>query len=345
MARYGIGDDRLLCVDGKPGSLKSGQADGIQPRSVEVFKSLGLADEILNEACQMWEVAFWNPDSNGSIVRTSLVPDIGVPARYAQEFTIHQGRLERMFSEDLARYSPRGVEYDTRILSVKIDEQTNNEYPVEIEVEKISSSGQGSSDAAPSIRRIRAKHVVGCDGARSVVRRSVGLELKGETRDHIWGVIDMVADSDFPDLRRRCAIHSDAGSIMIIPRERIPSGDYITRLYVQVNDEVEADGDGATGMEIASEASGAAENISRQKSRARRAQVTFEGLLGQAKAVFRPYKLDVAAGTEIDWWAAYQIGQRMADKFFVPDNKGVPRVFIAGDGKSPSVAWSKHAAY
>lgn len=58
LARYGLEDDSLLCVDAKPTTLKSGQADGLQPRTLETLKSLGLADEILTEGCQMWQVLF-----------------------------------------------------------------------------------------------------------------------------------------------------------------------------------------------------------------------------------------------------------------------------------------------
>lgn len=56
LARYGLSDDSLLCIDAKPTALKSGQADGLQPRTLEILKSLGLADEILCEGCQMWQV-------------------------------------------------------------------------------------------------------------------------------------------------------------------------------------------------------------------------------------------------------------------------------------------------
>lgn len=57
LARYGLSDDSLLCIDSKPAALKSGQADGLQPRTLETLKSLGLADEILTEGCQMWQVS------------------------------------------------------------------------------------------------------------------------------------------------------------------------------------------------------------------------------------------------------------------------------------------------
>ena len=49
--------------------------------------------------------------------------------------------------------------------------------------------------------------------------------------DYIWGVIDTVPETNFPDIRNRCAIHSENGSCMVIPRE----GDKV-RLYIQLSD-------------------------------------------------------------------------------------------------------------
>lgn len=331
LARYGLRDERLLCLDAKSGTLKSGQADGLQPRTLEVLKSLGLMEEIIMEGCQMWEVAFWNPNSTGGIERTSHVPDVDVPARYPHEVTIHQGRIERILSDDLARYSERGIEYSSRVVSIEIDEDGDQEYPVLIEVEKIAEPQKGGPHATPPAgrRRVRTKHLVGCDGAHSVVRRAMGLDLIGDSRDHIWGVVDLVVDTNFPDIRRRTAIHSHAGSVMVIPRERIATGDFLTRLYVQVNIEVPADE--ASGGDAADSSHHDVDG--RHKTKKKRANITLEMLLKQAQEVFKPYKIKLKDGSEVDWWAAYQIGQRMTDEFSRKDSKGVPRIFISGDGK------------
>lgn len=316
LARYGLSDKSLLCVDAKPESLKSGQADGLQPRTLETLKSLGLLDEILCEGCQMWEVAFWNPSSDKDkiIERTSIVPDVAVPARYPHEVTIHQGRIERILETDLLRYSKRGIQRDTRVVDVKIDEDGDPEFPV---VAVIETKGQQ--------RTVRSKHLIGADGARSAVRRSMGLKLEGESSDHIWGVVDLVVDTDFPDIRRRTAIHSPAGSIMVIPRERIATGDYLTRLYVQVPGDVNPDNDPKT-------ANGTSTPPVCGDARARRSQVTMEAIFQQAADAFKPYTIKPKEGTEVDWWAAYQIGQRVTNSFTVKDSKGINRVFIAGDG-------------
>ena len=43
--------------------------------------------------------------------------------------------------------------------------------------------------------------------------------MDGEQTDYIWGVVDTIPETDFPDIRNRTAIHSDNGSCMVIPRE------------------------------------------------------------------------------------------------------------------------------
>lgn len=170
----------------------------------------------------MWEVAFWNPaPSPKNIERTSIVPDVVVPARFPHEVTIHQGRIERILEDDLRRYSARGVQRSSKLTRVVLDEAGDAEFPVVMDIEGPSG-----------VRTVRTKHLVGADGAHSLVRRSMDMKLEGETTDFIWGVVDFVAETDFPDIRRRCAIHSDKGSVMVIPREKIATGEYLTRLSV-----------------------------------------------------------------------------------------------------------------
>lgn len=311
-----------MCYDSKPGTLKAGQADGLQPRTLEVFKSLDVADEILNHGCHMSEVAFWNPtvsNSSGTgagIERTSFTPDITIATRYQHEVTIHQGRIERILQGNLEQYATGCIQRSTTFIGFELDAASDAEYPLKIEVEEATEGG------VKTRKTVRSKYLVGADGAHSQVRRSMGLELTGGTTDHIWGVVDFVVDTNFPDVRKRCAIHSDAGSVMIIPRERISSGDYLTRLYVQMKEEVPA------------EDSDPVDPLSRTKSSSRRAAITLDVIMKQAQQVFAPYKISMKAGTEVDWWAAYQIGQRMTSKFSMKDAAGENRVLIVGDGQS-----------
>jgi phenol 2-monooxygenase len=326
LARHGLDSASLLCLDSKPGTLKAGQADGLQPRTLEVFKSLGIASEILDQGCHMEEVAFWNPVAqsadvpNGTtpktgIERTAFAPDVNVPARFQHEVTIHQGRIERILQENLALYAPEGtIRRSHRFTGYEVDTDNHSEFPILVKYDYDLEDGtvaQGS---------LRTKYLVGADGAHSKVRGCMDLELKGETSDHIWGVCDFVADTDFPDIRNRCAVHSSAGSVMVIPRERIATGEYLTRIYVQTSEDGDPDVN-REGSDV------------RDANRKRREAVTLDYIFKQASAVFAPYKIAIKNDTTPDWWAAYQIGQRMSDKFSSRTPDGVDRVFIVGDGK------------
>jgi phenol 2-monooxygenase len=323
LARYGL-TNSLACYDEKPGSLKAGQADGLQPRTLEVLKSLDVADEILNHGCHMSEVAFWNPrkgEQGAGIERTSFTPDVVVAVRYKYEVTVHQGRIERILEDNLNQYSPGSIRRHTKFLDYKLDAAGDSEFPLIIELEEEDAQG------VKTRKTVRSKYLVGADGAHSRVRRSMGLQLEGATTDHIWGVVDFIADTNFPDVRKRSAIHSDAGSVMIIPRERIHSGQYLTRLYVQMKDDVPA------------EESNPDDSTSRKKSSDRRKAITLDFIMEQAQRVFSPYKFEIKKGTEVDWWAAYQIGQRMTSKFSLKDGEGQERIFIVGDGQySPLIS-------
>ncbi|GFF59206.1 phenol 2-monooxygenase, partial [Aspergillus udagawae] len=58
-------------------------------------------------------------------------------------------------------------------------------------------------------------------------------------------------------------------------------------------------------------------------SKADRSWITPEIILKSAQPILQPYKLDYAY---CDWWTAYQIGQRVGDRFSLHE-----RVFLAGD--------------
>ena len=97
---------------------------------------------------------------------------------------------------------------------------------------------------------VHAKYVLGADGAHSWVRKQLGFTMDGEQTgnihliwhlgmnaepnhwltDYVWGVVDIIPETDFPDIRNKTAIHSHNGSCMIAPRE----GD-VVRLYIQLS--------------------------------------------------------------------------------------------------------------
>ena len=167
-----------------------------------------------------------------------------------------------------------------------------------VRLERVDAGNEGK------VETIRARYVVGCDGARSTVRKSIGRELHGDSANHAWGVMDVLAVTDFPDIRFKALIQSAKdGSLLIIPRE----GGYMVRLYVEL---AKLD----VGERVANR------------------NITADDVIAKAQRILKPHTLDVK---EIAWWSVYEIGQRLTDKFDdVPEAEiasRLPRIFIAGD--------------
>jgi len=276
-------------IEQKPGPLEIGQADGVACRSMEMFEAFGFAHRVAAEAYRVNEVTFWRPDESGEISRADRIQDVEDDLSEMPHVILNQARVHDFYL-DVMRNSPTRleVEYDSQLAELRVEGDT--EFPVVATIN--------------GIEVIRARYAVGCDGARSTVRRTLGKELRGEAARQLWGVMDVLGVTSFPDIRLKCAIQSASeGSILIIPRE----GGHMVRLYIEL-DELHGD------------------------ERAGDRDVSAEMLVAKARSILAPYSLEVA---EVPWWSAYEIGQRVTDSFDdVPESdrgRRIPRVFIAGD--------------
>ena len=283
-------------VERRRGPLELGQADGVACRTVETFEAFGMSAKLVREAYWVNETVFWrpSPEDRSRIVRTGRVQDTEDGLSEFPHVIVNQARMQE-YLLDYMRKSPTRLEPDYGLEFVHLEVDSEGEYPVHVRLRKVDSGAEKS---------IRAKYVVGCDGARSLVRQSIGAELRGDFANHAWGVMDMLAVTDFPDIRLKAAIQSaDDGNILLIPRE----GGYLVRLYVDLG-EVDPNNRGAY----------------RQK--------TAEEVIETAQRVLRPYSLDVR---DVVWFSVYEVGQRLADRFDDVPAEQVgfrqPRVFIAGD--------------
>lgn len=223
------------------------------------------------------------------------------PARFEQLVTLHQGHVERVFREDLGRYGGGDVEYGTRLVGMRIDEEEDGEFPVLAEIERGGVKEE-----------VRAKYLVGADGAKSAVRGFMGVEMEGDMTDELWGVIDLVVDSDFPDVRRQSSINSIPGQGnelsggvnggFIVPRERLSNGDYLTRLYLDMTVKDE---------QVSGLMNGSASANQRQATKEKRDRITEALILERAAKLFHPFRFQVKKGTQPHWWAAFRISQSL----------------------------------
>jgi phenol 2-monooxygenase len=286
-------------VERRAGRLAIGQADGIQARSVETFQAFGFAERIIAEAYRITEMAFWKPDPQdpSNIVRSARTLDDPGGISEFPHLIVNQARVLDYFGEFMAN-SPTRMSPDYGLEFRSLEVADDGDYPVTVTLVHTAGPDEGQ------VRTVRAKYVVGADGARSKVRESIGCTLAGDQANHAWGVMDVLASTDFPDIRLKCAIQShDGGSILLIPRE----GGHLFRMYVDLG-EVAADDNGAVR------------------------KTTIEQIIAKANAIIHPYTLDVR---NVAWHSVYEVGHRLTDRFddVLPEELGTrtPRVFITGD--------------
>ncbi|WP_278757457.1 FAD-dependent monooxygenase, partial [Corynebacterium stationis] len=217
-------------IERRPHRLKLGQADGIQSRSVETFQAFGFATEITDEAYEITEMSFWNkdPQNPDNIVRGARPLDDEFGISEFPHLIVNQARVLDYFAR-FAKQGPARITPDYGWAFIGLEVSEEGEYPVAVTVE----------DTEGNQRVVRAKYVVGCDGAHSAVRKSIGRKMAGDKANHAWGVADVVVETNFPDWRTKAAIHSKAGSALHIPRE----GGYLSRMYIDLG-EVPADDNG-----------------------------------------------------------------------------------------------------
>ncbi|NAZ74256.1 3-hydroxybenzoate 4-monooxygenase [Kineococcus sp. T13] len=287
-------------VDRREGRLAIGQADGIQARSVETFQAFGFAGRISAEAYRITETAFWKPDPTdpARITRTALTPDDPSEISEFPHLIVNQARVLDYFAEAMANAPTRmrpdyGYEFQDLLVH-----PASEDHPVEVTLRRAAGEDAGRTCT------VRARYVIGADGARSRVRASIGCTLAGAAANHAWGVMDALAVTDFPDIRRKCAIQSSTGgSILLIPRE----GGHLFRMYVDLGEVPEG---GSSAVRA----------------------TTLEQIIATAQEILHPYTLDVR---DVAWHSVYEVGHRLSDRFddVLPEQAGTrtPRVFITGD--------------
>ena len=259
-ARCGI---HARIVDKRGSKIFNGQADGLQSRTLEILDSFGFADRVWKESYHLLEVCFWHPDESGRVLRSDRVADTIPGISRFQEVTLHQGRIERFVLDSLKDHANVKIERGVLPLELDVDHSISEDddaYPIRVKVRHLDDdeatpiqnsksvldglfrSNLAKDDIDDLIRKshakeistevIHAKYLIGCDGAHSWTRRQLGFEMEREQTDFIWGVIDIIPITDFPDIRMRCAIHSaESGSVMVIPREN-----KLVRLYIQLKE-------------------------------------------------------------------------------------------------------------
>lgn len=334
LSRLGIS---FRIVDKRAVGVHNGQADGVQPRTCEIFDSFGIADELVREGYTPHAIVSWVPDVCGrphriSTFATASTALPSVATRY-DSCTLRQARVEQFLIDSIMQHSGVTVERAVLPEKLEIDQsllEDDSAYPIRVTLRHLTEDQAAPKHSSTQVKQalipnglfrsnlpafnindvtqpattdalatedLHTKYVIGCDGAHSWVRCQADIKLEGESTDDIWGVVDARVLTDFPDARKVATIQSHDAGSVLW----IPREQGLVRIYVQLR----------------------SVNIHNGGCKFDREKITPELIMRTGQGILHPYKV---VSEEIGWWTTYQIGQRVANRFSLHD-----RVFLAGD--------------
>nr|AFM94294.1 FAD binding domain-containing protein [Volvariella volvacea] len=220
LTRQGIS---LRIVDRSPHPLVCGRADSLQPRTMEVFHSLGLSEEVFSLGNRIEHTVVYKDGKKEIFAESHQTPP--KEGRFQGLNNATQTEVEHVLIRDLVRHDIL-VERPCTATSYHFDENAGPEVTHPITINLINQE-TGKEEV------VKARYLVASDGAHSMIRKSLPIQFNGIKTDLHWGIVDAVIDTDFPHRWTfGTVINSEHGGCLIIPRERD-----MVRLYAQLKPE------------------------------------------------------------------------------------------------------------
>ncbi|KAJ6438855.1 FAD monooxygenase [Purpureocillium lavendulum] len=199
----------VCIIDGKPSSLDLGRADALNARTQQYFEVAKLLDDLLPLGIKCNTSSTFGDGEFKSRQNTWWV---------GLEHTLHKNFLmlgQPVVEKTLSQKLGGCVRYGEQVVSVSEHEER---------VEVVTDSGF----------KVQSRYLVGADGARSMVRKSMGVTFAGTKPEMLWAVLDTFIDTDFPVCPEIITFQLDGQSrVSWIPRER-----GLCRFYVLLDGEV-----------------------------------------------------------------------------------------------------------
>lgn len=258
------------------------KAVGIQPRTLEVFENMGVVKTIVDASITMrGQIAF---DGAKEIGRMDLSLPADVPYWFAM---IPQYETERILAERLAEF---GTTVERGIGLVSFEQDENG----------VTATLTDGSDIA-------VQYVLGCDGAHSIVRKTLGLTFEGGSFAEGYMLGDVEVDWSLPTGYGIRSNHTAADGTVDDLLVAIPlPGHGRYRLSMLVPPELTAPPSGGDGIVHGFTGGPAPE-------------------LHHIQAVLDRLAPEPTTASNLRWSSVFKISHRIVDAY------GRGRVFVAGD--------------
>lgn len=180
---------------------------------LEPFQHLGLLTRIPRKVS----------DKNNNLIREDVMTSKAANKSPHHSMLLTQGRLERFILDTIQQYSDLEVERSTSGETFEYDEALENDhsaYPITVKIQTVNTedsqlgesvtngteaehmpSGLDKSKLSPDewndlnpqngartakTEIIKARYLIGCDGAHSWTRKQVNIPMEGSSTNHIW---------------------------------------------------------------------------------------------------------------------------------------------------------------
>jgi 2-polyprenyl-6-methoxyphenol hydroxylase-like FAD-dependent oxidoreductase len=180
--------DIACCIIDKVSDFpQTSRANGLQPRSMEVLDSLGVADQILARGYPVHGISVRRGRRELFRFETKLDQSGHPPPRPDQPYRsiviVNQAMVEDVLRERLAELGGQ-VEHPRELRSL---EETPSGLVAQV-----------ADPASGTVERVDAKWLVGCDGAHSSVRKLLQLPLEGKEYPEHLVLADVHLKGDLP---------------------------------------------------------------------------------------------------------------------------------------------------
>jgi 3-(3-hydroxy-phenyl)propionate hydroxylase len=175
---------KTLVLEREPVAYHLPRAVHFDDEIMRVFQWIGIADELLPQLRINPGMRFVDP--NGKLLLDWPRPSEEGPLGWHPSWRFHQPDLEKVLRARLAERD--SVTMRTRCDVFMIEDKPDH---VALRYEDMSTG---------RVNHIHAKYVVGCDGARSLVRRFIDTEMQDLGFHERWLVVDVLLNGEKPEL-------------------------------------------------------------------------------------------------------------------------------------------------
>lgn len=168
----------VLVLEAEPAPLTDQRGAAFHPPSLEMLAALGLEHELhaLGLVVPVWQI---RDGADGSVIAEFDLALIADETRYPYRFHLGQHLLLPVLLDRLGRFGHAEVRFDARVTAVE-------PMPDRVIVDVASAGGAVSTESA--------RWLIGADGARSAVRKALGIAFDGFTWPERFLVTNIALD-------------------------------------------------------------------------------------------------------------------------------------------------------